>query len=230
MMHFLEDGQSASRIPRWQARLRESRQETLTVLLHATKKTDVKPFLEEFHTLQTDFQGTVKHLSLLLKGYSGRMISPKTFFVSSEERQATYATVCRLLCGVEPDLQKLHRITALAVEHERTLLAQKPFFSAADCLLYEILQAAERERDGEAVERVERLESEVRRNRKQWEACVGDALLLRQTLIGLSGKTMPMFCERMSVAADLEHGGAGCDPGAVAGLYGELCAAIEACC
>ena len=224
---YLEDGQTEPRITDWQTRLSESRTAVLSVLSSATEQASFETLSRTWDGLRAELGERIRGIARAADASSSRIPTPNGFFAGKDERASAHREVCRLLCDLEERVQELHLLSARSLRLRLQAAERLSERFQTELRFYEITEAAKRSGDAEA-------ERQSAALRKTWEARVkqGEGLLetLERTadaLTEFSLRTFPDFYERMHELADMENGGAACDPVGMSSLCGELRAATE---
>lgn len=227
-LDFLGNGQNFPSVADWQDALQRDADGVLSV---CRKMGDEIPKIDHARSAFMREKASVREEMALflnaLQASARRLPRPAGFFSSSEDRKKAHAVSCRFLEGLEPSAAQIGRHDVVFSELLASLREQETRFLQAEAVLETVGKAAKRQGSDaalslcrESLERIEKQRIEKDLFRKELKE-------IKEELQGFCQRTVPDFCRRITVSADLESEGKGGSPQGVLQLFGEMRHEVE---
>ena len=225
---FLENGQKFPSVADWQDVLEKDADGVLSV---CRKTGEELPKIDHvrsaFMREKLAAMAEMTRLFNALQAFARQLPRPVGFFSSSEDRKKAYEVSCRFLEGLEPSAAQIGAHDTVFLELVASLREREASLLQAEAVLETVCKAAKRQGMDNVFSVCQEYLEQIGRQRIEKDLFRKELKGIKEELQGFCQRTVPDFCRRITVSADLAGDGKGGSPQGVLQLFGEMRHEVE---
>lgn len=225
---FWENGQDFPSVADWQAVLERDADGVLSVCRKIGGWIpNAVPPRSAFDREKISAKEELERLLAMLQSFSQRLPRPTGFFSSSEDRKKAHEVSCRFLEGLERSAAEICVHDAVFLNLFSSLREQEEELLRCEALLVSIRKAAKRQGVDSVWVLCQEILERIGSYREERALFRTELKRIKEELQGFCRDTVPDFCRRIAILADLEGEGKGGSPQGILQLFGEMRHEIE---